>query len=155
MREHIATNSDAERICRKKGATKCSKRLQQNTKKVATFLKKLQQERGLKMSCKFDKAAFIDYQKTLAENPLDAKRQEIIEFAFEMINKAFIAGKRQQPRPWPASMDDIIQFFVERGETKFLTYLPIREYFSRLIYWIDDAYEAGISENNNEVILCQ
>ena len=94
-----------------------------------------------------DEAAFIEYQQSLVEGSLNDSELQVLGIAVQMINSAFKAGKKQAPKVWPTSMDDIIQFFVERGETKFLTHSPIVRFFSSLIYWMDDAYETGIKSN--------
>ena len=100
-----------------------------------------------------DEAAFIEYQQSLVEGSLNDSELQVLGIAVQMINSAFKAGKKQAPKVWPTSMDDVIQFFVERKETKFLTHSPLIKFFSSLIYWMNDAYAAGIKDN--KVTLCQ
>ena len=90
-----------------------------------------------------NETVFIGCKQFLAENPLDKKRQGIVETVAEMINHAFIAGIKQEPRPWPVSTDDIITFLVGGGASEKVWGQSVIEFFSCLIRWMDSAYEAG------------
>ena len=90
-----------------------------------------------------NETVFIDCKQFLAENPLDKKRQGIVETVAEMINHAFISGIKQEPRPWPVSTDDIITFLVGGGASEKVWGQSVIEFFSCLIRWMDSAYEAG------------